>query len=113
MECRSLTNDLENCLVEISAQLQTGTSLTDYHIIYRDSNQKWDGIAITELGNTETERYMLMARNMQGLQWRVQGFRIKFLPIQLPTYEGAVSSIVSGRMYRHFNLPVPRTHSLN
>ena len=112
-ECRSLTNDLENCLVEVSAQLPTGTSLTDYHIIYRDSEGDWDAIAITELKNVAEDRKLLLDYNTRGRDYCVRGLRFKFFPIQQTKYSEAVNSVVSGKMYRHFNLPIPRIHNLN
>lgn len=43
---RSLTNDIENCLVEIQCNLEN--PLTDFTIIYQDSDGEWDGVKIIE-----------------------------------------------------------------
>ena len=53
---KALTNDIENCLVEIDAQLPAGGQLTDYRIIYRDSEDVWDAVSIIELGDLHLDQ---------------------------------------------------------
>ncbi len=112
-ECRSLTNDLENCLVELSGDLPAGTQLTHYHIIYRDSEGTWDAIAITALGDVVPERERLQALNKRRVAYEVQHLKFRLFPINQESYEAAVTSVVRNRMYRHFHLPLPQHHNLN
>lgn len=112
-ECRSLTNDLQNCLVELSGDLPAGTRLTHYHIIYRDSEGTWDAIAITELGDVGPERERLRSCNQRNVAYGVQHLKFRFFPISQESYDEAVTSVVRNRMYRHFHLPLPQHHSLN
>jgi len=46
--CRSLTNDMENCLVEIQVKLGDKDSIINYIIVYKDSEGEWDGIQISK-----------------------------------------------------------------
>lgn len=113
VECRSLTNDIENCLLEVAEQLPDGFKLSDYHIIYRDSEGGWDAIAITALGDVGADLRLLRDYNHRGMTYCARTIRFKFFPITQDNYDEAVSSIVSNRAYRHFKLPVPQSHNLN
>lgn len=113
IECRSLTNDIENCLVELTAYLPCNSKLSDYHIIYRDSEGEWDAIAITEMGDVSLDLRLLQDYNKRGVAYYVQRLKFRFFPISLETYDEAVSSIVTNRMYKHFNIPFPQFHNLN
>lgn len=111
-DCRSLTNDMENSLVEISRYLPRDANLLDYHIIYQDSDGHWDGVAITNLGSINLDQKLLGGYSRAGKSYRV-ALQICFFPIQQPTYAEAVASIVSNRMYAHFKIPTPKNHNLN
>ena len=80
VDCRSLTNDLENCLVELSEYLPVGTPLTDYHIIYRDSEGTWDAIAITALGDLSHGRKQLQSYNRRNVAYGVQQLKFRSSP---------------------------------
>ena len=112
-DCRSLTNDIENCLVELSGDLPAEAQLTSYHIIYRDSEGTWDAIAITELGDIGPERERLRSCNQRNVAYGVQHLKFRFFPISQESYDEAVTSVVRNRMYRHFHLPFPQNHNLN
>lgn len=101
VECRSLTNDIENCLLEIADRLPAGAYLNNYHILYRDSEGTWDGLALTKLTGVEPEAKLLEEYNRRGRQYCVQGIQIRFVPIQLASYEAAVSQILTDSSYRH------------
>lgn len=111
-DCRSLTNDMANCLVEIFRYLPHDTSLTDYHIIYLDSDGQWDGVAITNLGKINLDQKLLDGYTRSGRPYQVE-LSIRFFPISLPAYDEAVRSIVGNRMYTHFEIPTPKSHNLN
>lgn len=100
-ECRSLTNDIENCLVEIYMQLPEGKKLTDYKIIYRDSDREWDGIEITEIGDLQSDFEWLKYREERGQPyWSIQ-IQIDFFPVREKEYHVAKNSILRNERYSH------------
>ena len=110
---RSLTNDIENSLVELTPYLPEDSKLTDYHIIYRDSFGAWDAIVITKLAAIEQDFEQLQRRNQFGQQFLCPNLKVKFFPICLTNYGQAVTSIVSNLTYRHSNTAYNLTHKLN
>ena len=91
---KTLTNDIENCLVEIDAQLPVGAQLTDYRIIYRDSEGVWDAVIIIELGDLHLDRAWLARR---GGSYYSMNLKVKFFPLQQRTYQKAAMAIVGDR----------------
>lgn len=47
----SVTNDVENVLIEISEQLPDDNPLSENAVIYRDSCGFWDEIVLDQVGN--------------------------------------------------------------
>lgn len=47
----SVTNDIENILLEISDDLDDDNPLSENAVIYRDSEGLWDEIVLDEVGN--------------------------------------------------------------
>jgi len=62
---KSLTNDIENCLEEISKQLPKGKHLSDYSIIYRDSDGQWDGVDVVDYSNISVVFYHIGLRDQK------------------------------------------------
>ena len=112
-ECRSLTNDIENCLVELTPQLPTGSQLDDYHIIYRDSEGKWDAIVVTKLGNLSSDLHCLRSRSNRNVSNCPVNLKIRFYHIGLTAYDQAVQQLLADRMYRHANTSSILGHNLN
>ena len=87
----SLTNDLPNCLLEISGMLPTGKVLTDYFIIYSDSEENWDAARIIALDNDlQADREELSLRNRLGRPtFTTRKIQLAFQPISTTDYEKA------------------------
>lgn len=101
-DCRSLTNDIENCLIEIAGQLDK--SLTDYRIIYRDSEKEWDGVVITSIGDKkglETAIDWLKYNKERGRPYYSEFLQIDFFPVRELEYEKAKESILANERYKH------------
>lgn len=47
----SVTNDIENILLEISGQLPEDNALEENAVIYRDSTGAWDEVVLDQVGN--------------------------------------------------------------
>lgn len=102
IECRSLTNDLENCLTEIAGQIKK--PLTGYKIIYRDSMGEWDGIVITEMGDKrdlEVALDWLDFSKEKGRPYWTDYLKINFFPIMKKKYQEAKEFILSNKRYAH------------
>lgn len=87
---RSLTNDMENALAEIQGQIEN--PLTEYRIIYKDSDGAWDGVTI--------KRFNMKAvlADYQWLQsgkshYFANGLDVDFYYIGAKTYEQAKQNI--------------------
>lgn len=91
-DCRSLTNDIENCLIEIAGQLDK--PLTDYRIIYRDSEKEWDGVVITSID-------WLKYNKERGRPYYSEFLQIEFFPVRELEYEKAKESILANDRYKH------------
>jgi hypothetical protein len=74
--CRSLTNDLENCLVEIQSQIDN--LLIDYTIVYKDSDDGWDGVQITKFDKDKINRVDAEWVKAKGGQYHPQFLGIDF-----------------------------------
>lgn len=92
---RSLTNDIENCLVEVSEELDK--PLTYYRIIYQDSTGEWDGIIITKLGDLSNDIECLK----MGRPYEVHELKINLFPIYELDYEKAKEKILASDRYFH------------
>jgi hypothetical protein len=94
-DCRSVTNDMENVLSEIQADLPEGKLLTDYKIMYLDSLAVWDGVAITRLRERiQHERFAAQRRPM-GTSPFVQ---FTFFSINERSYQAAKDKLLQ-RVY--------------
>ena len=105
-ECRSLSNDLENCLVEVAGQFPEGKKLTDFKIIYRDSEKEWDGICITQIGDDlglKISIDWLKYSAERGRPYWTDYVKINFFPIREMSYESAKQSILANERYKHFD----------
>lgn len=98
--CRSLTNDLENCLLEITPDLPNGKTLTDYRIIYRDSEREWDGIRIVSLGDITLDLEWLKYQTERGQPYWSK-IKIDFFPICEKDYTAAREAILNNERYQH------------
>ena len=90
-DCISLTNDLPNCLLEISGMLPTRKVLTDYFIIYSDSEKNWDAARIIILENDlQADQEELSLRNKLGRPtFATSKIQLAFQPIGTTDYEKA------------------------
>lgn len=90
---RSLTNDLENCLAEIQAQIDT--PLDAYKIIYKDSDGIWDGIRLTafKLSSVLIDAQWLSDRRYP--HYFAKGLDIDFYFIGEKSYEAAKKKVMS------------------
>lgn len=91
---RSLTNDLENCLVEIQAE--TEQPINAYSIIYKDSEGIWDGITITKFDMEAVLRDALWLESGQAPGYFAQGLDIDFYSIGEKNYDAAKSHVQNG-----------------
>lgn len=99
-ECRSLTNDLENCLTEIAGELKGGKTLLDYRIIYRDSTSIWDAVRVTELkGVTDLVAALSMLKGIRPY-WTPY-CKISFYPVREVDYTAAREKILADNKYSH------------
>ena len=101
INCRSLTNDIENCLVEIQAQLGANNLLTNYFIIYRDSEMEWDALEITEFGDWELDHQWLESSKKTGRPYWSHGIKINFKYLESTTFELAKAEIQEMANYSH------------
>jgi hypothetical protein len=100
-ECRSLTNDIENCLVEISEHLPEGKELVNYRIIYRDSEGEWDGICILNDSTLSNDVTWLKYRTERNQPY-YSHIEISFFPVQETSYELAKEAILANERYKHY-----------
>jgi len=64
----SVTNDVENVLIEISERFQEGNPLAESAVIYRDSEGLWDEIVLDQVGNFKTFAALPRGRCRSELQ---------------------------------------------
>lgn len=74
---RSVTNDMENVLVEIWAQLPEGTSFLDYRIVYGDTQGTWDEVEINKI-DTSQIRDDLKSLQREGASYWSKGIQPGF-----------------------------------
>jgi hypothetical protein len=98
---RSLTNDLENCLVEIQAELPEGKHLTDYRIMYRDSQKEWDAVQITHVGDLDLDLKWLQYSDQRGRSYWSQHLQISFYPLRELAYDFAKNRLQNAKHYQH------------
>lgn len=91
--CRSLTNDLENCLAEIQAEIDQ--PINAYKIIYRDSEGDWDGVTLQEFNLEAVLRDALWLESGQAPSYFAQGLHIDFYYIGEKTYEAAKQKAIA------------------
>lgn len=84
---RSLTNDLENCLAEIQAEIDQ--PLNAYHIIYRDSEGDWDGVTFTKFDVKAILLDAIWLESGKAPGYFAQGVHIDFYYIGEKSYEAA------------------------
>jgi len=66
---KSVTNDIENVLSDIQ---KTGINIEEHKIIYRDSEEIWDGIELTNTNPIEISFYNIGETNVDNAIFRVQ-----------------------------------------
>ncbi len=101
-DTRSLTNDIENCIVEISEQLPEGTSIADYKIMYKDSDGVWDAVCLIDISTLKNDLEWLKYRGERGQEYWSK-IDINFYPIQKKDYNEAKQDITTDAHYQHFN----------
>lgn len=100
-ECRSLTNDLENCLAEVAGELPEGKKLTDYRIMYRDSTHVWDAISITKLDDWRNDLGLLKQYGRQGRDYGCTSIRVDFIPLGRKDMQDARKALAEHATYKH------------
>lgn len=95
-ECRSLTNDLNNSLVEIAGELPPERKLTDYRIIYRDSEGTWDGVSVTKMGDLEFDRHWLKKK---GGSFHSMNLQTEIFSLNKQDYQQAREAILASKHY--------------
>lgn len=92
---RSVTNDAENVLTEIAGELDG--ELTDYLVMYQDSEGIWDEIEIVSVGsreNLEVALAWLDHRRNTGRDYWSDYVDINFRSLNEKTYEVAKSKLL-------------------
>lgn len=92
-DCRSLTNDLENCLAEI--QGEHDKPINAYKIIYKDSEGEWDGVDITRFDLEAVLRDALWLESGRAPGYNAQGLDIDFCYIGEKEYQKARQKVLS------------------
>ncbi len=97
---RSVTNDAENVLTEIAGQLDG--LLTDYLVMYRDSEGIWDEMEIVRIGtreNLEVALTWLDHRRNTGRDYWSDYVDINFRSLNEKTYEAARSKLLERKNF--------------
>ena len=97
-ESRSLTNDLNNCLVEIAGELPPERKLTDYRIVYRDSEGTWDGVSVTKMGDLEFDRQWV---EKKGGSFHSMNLQTEIFSLNKQDYQQAREAILASDHYWH------------
>lgn len=86
---RSLTNDINNCLVEIQTEIDV--PINTLQIIYCDSEGNWDGVRIVAFDRKAVD--IDAAWLETGRFYFAQGIRVEFYSIGEKCYETTKSKI--------------------
>lgn len=102
-EGKSLTNDIENCLTEIFENL-TDKVLTDYKILYCDSEGCWDAIEILNDLTVHEDMHYLKIENSRGRNYQSR-LKVSFVYIGESDYEKAkikLQNLIQKGLYNHY-----------
>lgn len=95
---RSVTNDAENVLTEIAIELHPEKHLTDFLIMYKDSEGIWDELRIEKIGTTkelENAGLWLESRKLNGRPYGSSYVDFEFKWIGEESYEKAKIKLIS------------------
>ena len=98
---RTVTNDAENVICEIAAELHE--PITNFAIMYRDTENVWDEIKILEVGSDiqlKADAKMLELRRETGRQYFSSWARISFQALTETDYSKAKDKL----LHRHNQL---------
>ncbi len=91
---RSLTNDMENALARIQAELDQ-TPINGYTIIYRDSEGVWDGVRLTRFDLQAVFLDFQWLSDGRYPHYWSQGLDVDFYWIGEKRYEDARAKVLS------------------
>jgi hypothetical protein len=91
---RSLTNDMEVCLCEIQAALGTNRPITDYSIVYKDSEGVWDGVRLTRFDLAKVINVDAKWVEVRGGHYMPAFLEIDFYHIGAKSFEVAKTKVL-------------------
>jgi len=91
---RSLTNDMENALVRIQAELDQ-TPINAYTIVYMDSDGVWDGVRLTRFNLKAVFLDYQWLSDGRYPNYFSQGLEVDFYWIGEASYQAAKAKVLS------------------